>query len=64
MGCHMGCSDTNKKNKLQNPSVIRKTNLLSLMNPLLAHVTVAPHCHIMDNNNNKGHVRWLVLVLV
>jgi hypothetical protein len=30
--------DINKKNKLQNPSVNCKTNLLSLINPLLAHV--------------------------
>jgi hypothetical protein len=34
----MGCSNTNKNNKLQNPSVIRETNLLSLINLLLAHI--------------------------
>jgi hypothetical protein len=38
VGYRTGCSDTNKKNKLQNPSVIRETNLLSLINPSLAHV--------------------------
>jgi hypothetical protein len=37
-GCRVGCSVTNKKNKLQNPSVNRETNLLSLINPLLAYV--------------------------
>ena len=36
--CRIGCSDTNKKNKLQNPSVIHEMNLLSLINPPLAHV--------------------------
>ena len=58
----MGCSDTNKKNKLQNPSVIRKTNLLSLMNPLLAHVTVAPHCQIMDKLGLKNSSRKTVSI--
>jgi hypothetical protein len=33
----MGCSDTNK-NKLQNPLVNRKMNLLSLINLSLAYV--------------------------
>ena len=33
----MGCSDTNK-NKLQNPSVIHETNLVSLINPSLAYI--------------------------
>jgi hypothetical protein len=33
----MECSDTNKKNKLQIPSVSRETNLLSPINPLLAY---------------------------
>jgi hypothetical protein len=35
--CYMGCLDTNKK-QIQNPSVNRETNLLSLINPSLAHV--------------------------
>ena len=30
--------DTNKNNKLQNPSVLHETNLLSLINPSLVHV--------------------------
>jgi hypothetical protein len=38
MECYMGYSDTNKKNKLQNLSVNRETNLLSLINSSLAHV--------------------------
>jgi hypothetical protein len=37
IGCRMECSDTNKKNKLQIPSVSRETNLLSPINPLLAY---------------------------
>jgi hypothetical protein len=36
------------KNKLQNLSVIRETNLLSLINLSSAHVTVALHGQIMD----------------
>jgi hypothetical protein len=48
MRCRMRCSDTNKKNKLQIQSVNRETNLLRLINLSLAHVTVAPHCQIMD----------------
>ena len=36
--CCMECSDTNKKNKLHNPSVLQEMNFLSLINPLLAHV--------------------------
>jgi hypothetical protein len=47
MGCRIGCSDTNKKNKLQIPLVNREMNLLSLINPSLAHVycstTVSNH---------------------
>jgi hypothetical protein len=38
MGWCMWCSDTNKKNKLQNPSIIRETNLLSLINASLAYI--------------------------
>ena len=37
--CRMGCSNTNKKNKLQNPPVNREMNLLSLINPSIAHVS-------------------------
>jgi hypothetical protein len=36
------------KNKLQNPSVNRETNLLRLINPSLAHITVPQQCQIMD----------------
>ena len=45
----MDSSDTNKKNKLQNPLEIRETNLLNQINLLLAHVcTVASYYQIMD----------------
>jgi hypothetical protein len=37
-GCREGFSDTNKKNKLQNPLGNYETNLMILINPLLAHV--------------------------
>jgi hypothetical protein len=42
-----GFSDTNKKNKLQNPSENCETNLMILINPSLAHIgTIA----LMDNH--------------
>ena len=44
----MRCSDTNKKNKLQNPLVLYETNLSSLINPALAHGSVALRCKIMN----------------
>jgi hypothetical protein len=45
----MECSDINKKNKLQNPLVNCETNLLSLINLLLAYMcTVALYYQIMD----------------
>ena len=47
MRCGIGCSDTNKKNKLHNSSVIRETNLLSLINSSLAHV----YCSITLSNH-------------
>jgi hypothetical protein len=36
-GCREGFLNTHKKNKLQNPSRNCKTNLMILINPLLAH---------------------------
>jgi hypothetical protein len=49
MGYRIRYLDTNKKNKFQNKSVNRETNLLSLINLSLAHVcTVALYCQIMN----------------
>ena len=46
----MRCLDTIKKTnyKLQNPSVNSETNLLSLINLLLANVYLALYCQIME----------------
>jgi hypothetical protein len=45
MGCRR-CSNAKKKNKLYNPSIIHKIDLLSLINPSLAYV----YCSIILSN--------------
>jgi hypothetical protein len=58
--CHMRALyrvfDTNKKNKLQNLSVIHKTNLLSLINPSSAHV----YCSITLSNHRLIRLKKFV----
>jgi hypothetical protein len=49
--CRMGCSDINKKNKLQIPPVNHEMNLLSLINPSL------PHVYYSTTVSNHGLIR-------
>jgi hypothetical protein len=51
-----GYSDTNKKNKLHNPSVLRKMNLLSLINPSLTYV----YCSILLSNHKLIRLKRFV----
>jgi hypothetical protein len=62
--CRTWCSDSNKKNKLQNSSVIHETNLLSLINSSLAHV----YCSTTLSNHGlirlKNLSRKIILICV
>jgi hypothetical protein len=62
MRCRIGCSDIDKKNKLQITSVNCETNLLSLINPLLAHT----YCSTIVSNHGliglKNSSRKLVAI--
>ena len=51
-----GVFDTNKKNELQNPSVLYETNLLSLINPLLAYI----YCSITLSNHGLIRLKKFV----
>jgi hypothetical protein len=64
----MGCSDTNKKNKLQITSVNCETNLLRPINPSLAHIycstTLSNHGLIMLKNSSRKLVSICVFNFV
>jgi len=53
----MRCSDTNKNNKLHNPSVLHETIFLSLINPSLAYV----YCSHTLSNHELDSSRKLVV---
>jgi hypothetical protein len=57
IGCYMTCLDTNKKNKLQIPSVNREMNLLRVINPSLAYV----YCSTTLSNHGLIRLKNFVL---